>query len=494
MQVIEADSSLCGRGKSTEARRHINQSEDSFVMASPTLRLNKEHADNIEFSLCIDSNTVRGTQSVSDCLYDAVLDGAARVLCTTHASAKVLLSAAYDLVSDTKAGFHLVIDEAMEGAIKDAEITIDKAVWPVLDAMLVFTPWQNNPHVYEVSTKDDGGLVELASGKSECEVLGTSPRLKEVAQHIIDPLYLTLIPRKTYERFHCKLAECGQGLFSCVSLIRRGCFEGFKSVKCLSAFFPRTEFAMALSFQGVSFSDVTPPEQSGVHANSHRLHIHYFTEETWTRTLRERADSKGVSNNRKVLDFIRTDVGDRKLIYNTAVPDRDEAEALLSTGVLVTETHGCNDYRDYDCAAFLGSRNLSPEGGRIVEALGISREAIDMARGGLAGYQFFMRTDLRNEDSERRVDIFCCDRRMVDFMLDVFPDATVTKHDLGLQYEKLEDARKSNGGSREGSGRTSPYPPHFTDSDKRAYRRYRRSGGDLSPDVWIQQERLKVAC
>jgi hypothetical protein len=488
LKTLQIDSRLCGRGKSTDMREEINVSRDSYEVWSPTKKLNREQTEGLPDSLRVDSTTTQGKTRVADQLQDALSNALARVTCTTHVSGLARLKAVYGNAYNGEVDLHLIIDEALEDSIQEAAINVGKDAGHLFLSKLSFKPWHRNSAVFEVTPEEGGGLEDLASGSSGCDILNSSEQLRLVSQRIVNPLYVTLIPRITFERFQSKLVENGTASFGCVSLLRPELFAGYKSTRCLSAFFDKSEFAIAMSFQGVSFDDVSPATPT-TYMNSERLHIHYLTDEVWTRSLRVRKDSKGVPNMKKVVDFVGRKLGGGDFIFNANTGDRGTLEEIPGAE-LVVETHGRNDLRHMHTAAFLGSRNLSPFEGEVISQLGINREKIDRARGVLAGYQFFMRSNLRVMDSTDPVDIYCCDRRMVEFMLDVFPDAQVTKHDIGLQYENLNDARGTNGGIRKGAGRKSIYPSYFTETDKRAYKRY---AGVLGHSEWYGKNRFKEA-
>jgi hypothetical protein len=178
----------------------------------------------------------------------------------------------------------------------------------------------------------------------------------------------------------------------------------------------------------------------------------------------------------------------KTFIYNANEADRDFYNGLVN-GELVTETHGRNDLRKYTCAVYLSSRNLHGLEGSLVAQAGIPRNDIDVARGVLAGYQFFMRTALRDSKSMEPIHIYCADSRMVDFMLKTFPYAIVRKHAASLQIKNLDDGREVNGGAREGAGRRPIYPGYFTEADKKRYKRamHKLTNGvpSPSPSEWF---------
>lgn len=490
MKQLVYDDRLCGQGKTTDTHKLITESSERWYLASPSIDLNEEQGESMKGSSRIDTKTIGRETTVKESVAKEIYEEATKVICTTHASLKGLIQSVYGRSLDDPLGLHLVLDEALEGAIKETAIHVGEKAGNLLESMLTFKPWSQSPNIFEVSAKEGGDLEALAAGTSKCDILRASDELRAVAKRVVDPLYITLVPRASYENFRSTLTEKGAAHFASVSLIRPKFFALFKSSRCLSAFFTDTEFALAMQFQGVALEDESPSSPDG-YDNSERLHIHYFTDDVWTKTLRVRQDIMGVSNMDKVVGFIGRELGGGEgFIFNANVDDRKLLERIPGAE-LVVSTHGRNDLRDIKNAAFLGSMNIGPHAGRVITQLGIDREKIDKARGVLAGYQFFMRSNLRVMDSIDPVDIYCCDRRMVDFMLDVFPDAQVTKHDdIGLQYENLKDARDTNGGSRKGAGRKSVYPGYFTEADKKAYQ---RSGRTLGHSEWHGKNRFKKA-
>ena len=297
---LEIDTRLCGLGKSTDMRSEVNASSDSYELWSPTMKLNQEQTAGLPDSLRVDSTTTQGKVKVVDQLQDALSNALARVTCTTHVSGLARLKTVYGNAYNGEEDLHLIIDEALSESIQETAINVGKDAGQLFLSKLSFKPWRRNNTVYEITPKDEY-LEQLASGSSGCDILNSSDPLRLVSQRIVNPLYATLIPRTAFERFQSKLVENETASFGCVSLLRPELFSGYKSTRCLSAFFDKSEFAIAMKFQGVSFDDVSPATPS-TYMNSERLNIHYLTDEVWTRSLRVRKDSKGVPNMKKVVE------------------------------------------------------------------------------------------------------------------------------------------------------------------------------------------------
>lgn len=483
MYIQSYDDRLCGLGKSSDTRKIINSSSERYLIVSPTIALNIEQHANIEGSQRIDSESATKGKTMKDRLEEALLNDT-KVICTTHTSLKSILKHSDNKgLANSLSEVNLVIDEELTETIEPNSISVCKDSYPLLLSKIEIKPWSKNRNIYEVSAKDHAGIEEIAYGKSACDIIGSSGMLKKILRKVINPLYLTLIPKSSHDYFILQLKEKGWAQFSTISLLRADSFDRFRAVKTLSAYFPITEYALAMSFQGVKFRNATP-QTSTTYRNSKRLHIHYLTDENWTKALRDRADCEEVTNITKVANFIKNELGGKSFIFNANTDDR-EIFSNIPNSRLVKETHGRNDLRGITNAVYMSSRNLSTRDGKLFEQMGISRGDIDTSRGILAGYQFFMRTALRDPTSKESVNIYCGDKRLTDFMLQVFPNAKVTKHEINLQFEKLDDKRKENGGKRSGAGRKSTYPNYFKEADKKAYRRYKaKTTKAMSADEW----------
>lgn len=488
--TLQYDDRLCGRGKTTDLWKRVNKSKEQFLVVSPTVELNKQQAEGIENCRRIDSDTTSGTERVRKELLEAMHDGKQRNILATHRALPVLIRSMNEDAFSSLGHYHLVLDEAFSDCTNEVSYNFGHEMATLLVKDWTYieqTPkW---PDVLEVSGSLNPRLQQLAEETTGCSVLGDADQLRRMATRILDPLYRTFIHRRGYEALKGAVEDSRTAAFTLVSFLCPTAFAKFKSVTCLSAFFRETEYALVSEALGVQFSNISPPEAPTTYANSARLHIHHFTEHKWTTGRRQLLDEQGRSNIDKVQAFIKEDVGENPIIYNAHKEDRKQLEAWKS-GELVTETHGRNDLRHHTKAAFLGSRNASPQLALLLRAMKVSRHQIDSARTLLAGFQLFMRTNLREEADNQIVDIYCADMLMVNFMLRVFPDAIIQRHEIQLQDKVLEDRRQFNeGGAREGAGRKPEYPRHFSESDKRSYRRHLEgTENPMSRDDWLNDK------
>lgn len=489
--TLQYDDRLCGRGKTTDLWKRINESTDQFLVVSPTVELNKQQADGIKDCRRIDNETTSGTERVRTELLEAISDGKQRNIVATHRSLPVLIRAMREDGFKPLENYHLVLDEAFTDCTSEVSYTFGYEMAALLlNDWTYFDQSEAWPNVYEVTGSLSPRLQQLADKDTGCSILDGADSLRKMASRILDPLYRTFIHRQGFEALRGAGEDRRTATFTLVSFLCPTAFGDFKSVTCLSAFFRDTEYALVSQAMGVRFANISTPDVSATYANSERLRIHYFTDDKWTSGRRRLLDEAGRSNMDKVQAFIRKEVGNSPIIYNAHTDDRKQLENW-SAGELVTETHGRNDLRHHTKAAFLGSRNASPQLALLLKAMKIDRHQIDSARTLLAGFQLFMRSNLREEADEQIVDIYCTDKLIANFMLKVFPSAQMQHHDIGLQQQKLEDRRQFNeGGTREGAGRKPMYPGYFTESNKRGYRRYvRNMESPLSHDDWYSEKR-----
>ena len=487
--TINYDSRLCGRGKTTDLHSRINESSEQYLISSPTLELNRQQAAAINDSVQIDSSKTTKGETVGPALLEAISDPKVRNIIATHIGLSGLITAMLEEPFRTLERHHLVLDEEFTECTKELTLKVGYEVAYLLLEWMSLAPSEHGANLFDVTASPDSRLNEIAYEASDCDVLNGSKQLKQIAKHVTDPLYRTLILEAGKEALESAVENKRSASFTLVSCLCPTAFIEFKSVTCLSAFFLETEFALVSKALGVKFQDVSPPVKATSFANSHRLHIHYVTNSKWTSERRNLTDDDKSSNMDKVAEFIKGQMNSAPFIFNANQDDRKRLDGWKQSE-LVVETHGRNDLRHYTKAAFLGSRNVSPQLGSMLDALGVDRAQIDLARTLLAGFQLFMRTNLREEASTERVDIYCMDKLMVDFMLRVFPQATVDLHDIGLLDRKLDDERRHNeGGARPGSGRKSKYPHYFEKRHKRAYQRHARdTENPMTHEDWFSHK------
>lgn len=487
------DGRLCGLGKTTEQHTAINNSTDKFLVSSPTKALNKEQNDGINDSLVIDSDSIKWYCNVKHELEQSMSISQQRSIVVTHAALPRLLENAFSSAWKITSNRHLIIDESLDQfCVKEVSYNLSYEVAGLLLSLLSFEETSLSPELLEIIPSNEQRLREWSNGATGCAVLTKASPLKTIARDVLNPMYHTLISKTTKKSFIDKSANERTAQLSFVSILKPEALDNFKSVTNLSALFPMTEYAQIMLAQGVEFEDITPMHSPSDYPDSDRVHLHYYTENNWTSELRTKKDDKNKTNIDKIVAHVKSVVGDNPFIFNAHTEDRKTIERI-NDAELVTETHGRNDLRDYTKAAFLGSRNITPQLAEVVKHLGIDRIDMDMARTVLAGYQFFMRTDLRNRGSKNRVDLFCCDRRMVDFMLRMFPDAHVEIHNVNLQITKLDDLRVNNGGSRTGSGRKQQYPEEWPEAAKTARRRYMAGAeAPLSEKEWYEKSKYSA--
>lgn len=466
--TLNYDERLCGRGKTTDLWKRINESDEQFLVVSPTLQLNNQQADGIADCRRIDTETTKSDETVREALLDAIGDNQHRSIVATHRSLPALIRDMREEAFRSLGNYNLVLDEAFTDSVAEMTFTFGHEIATLLlDEWVDIRPSDLWPDVWEVADSGSDRLLELASEETGCSVLNNSKELQKFASKVLDPLYRTFIHKTGLGKLQAEKNNKRLARFTVVSFLCPTAFADFKSVTCLSAFFQDTEYALIASALGVDFLNTTPDSTCPTYANSKRLTIHYVTERKWTSEYRQLLDEDGRSNIGKLTEFIRERMGSSPFIFNAHRDDRPLLDGW-EKAELVTETHGRKDLRHHTKAAFLGSRNATPELGVLLSAMEVRRDEIDSARTLLAGYQLFMRTNLRQESSTEEVEIYCTDRNMVDFMLKVFPDAAVKFHDMVLQDKKLGDRRKFNpGGAREGAGAKAKYPGFFEERHKK---------------------------
>ncbi len=237
--------------------------------------------------------------------------------------------------------------------------------------------------------------------------------------------------------------------------------DGWHTVRIMGAFFTESLLHMIWSNMEVEFRE---DKQIKVQAQRHneaigkRVAIHYFSEKTWSKKVRDKiaTDDDQLFH---IKPIIRDLFGDEPhLVSMNNDIDGSSIETDFPNGIRIPAIcHGLNDYRHISRIAFLSALNNTP--GHFAYAdkvLGISSDLLRQARSHQVAYQSIMRTALRDADSTQEVTILVPDIALGNWLTGVFPGSKLFAHETPAECKAvLGDADKARGRPRKESILTS---------------------------------------
>ena len=210
--------------------------------------------------------------------------------------------------------------------------------------------------------------------------------------------------------------------------------DGWRTVRIMGAFFTESLLHMIWSNMEVEFRE---DKQIKVQAQRHteaiggRVSIHYFSEKTWSKKVRDKIASDD-DQLFHIKPIIRDLFGDEPhLVSMNNDVDGSSMEADFPNSIRIPAIcHGLNDYRRISRIAFLSALNNTP--GHFAYAdkvLGISSDLLRQARSHQVAYQSIMRTALRDADSTQEVTILVPDIALGNWLTGVFPGSKLYAHE-----------------------------------------------------------------
>jgi len=419
---MRVNAAIAGTGKSTNIRKKLETSKDSYLVAVPTIELNAEYERYLpEVIDRIDSNVQNLDNSIINEIMESITSSGHMGI--THTSLHSVLK------KDRPKGWfdkHLIIDETLDASIQ--HYSYDLSFLSPIVNLLDVIEHPTNQDIFILYLNDflavdcviSGGIKDDSIGKITTSILRT----------LSDPSYLHLTSKKLWNEFKEDIESFSAGRLIFTSLLHADCFNSFSSVEVLAADFYQSEMCLALELQGVKFEDRTHDKRQ-THPNSELITIHYFSDRNWSKGLRDKQDNAETTNTKKIAKFFMDKINSRDFIWNANLDDRKDLEGIFKQEAL-TAVHGVNTYSDYTAAIFMPSRNLNPEFNDLFQEVGISPEKISFARTQLAAYQFVMRLAIRKKDNEKPCDLFVMDKQTADFLKTRFPNAKVMKRSIDL--------------------------------------------------------------
>lgn len=489
-------------GKTTSTMEQINNTAGNLI-TSPSLELVQESANRVNNTHVITNNEVKQVASVIEELLLAGINPNNDPKKNPKINVSAYNGTTLDAISSMTGLFrkvaniqwNLIADEGFNNTIQGYGLQVHPIMHDTLDKLFSFVEFPDQPRALRVTSKDYDAVVKLAEGTFEDDTLSSNLTLKNICKDILDTSKHVLVSKETVTQAKARLEQNDYYKLEILSVIRADILNIFNSVTFLLAHFPLSELAIALRVQGINIEDYTVlGEAEGTYDNSERLSIKYFVPDgySWSHTLASSKD-KRTSNMDRVIANFRLAVKDldESIIWNTWTAYRDSITDNLNAlhdghkHIINTSLAGVNHLRDYTAAAWLKARNMG-DGRNVLNHFGVEPQELDFAGSVLDAYQFIMRTDLRNLKSKKPVNVIVPDKRTVNFLLTMFPDASVEFLDWGIRVPVTESTGNP-------VGRPAKYThPDGTKISNNARKAFTRSGLpiDSFPD-WLSNSKYK---
>ncbi len=227
--------------------------------------------------------------------------------------------------------------------------------------------------------------------------------------------------------------------------------DGWRTVRIMGAFFTDSLLHMIWSNMEVEFREdkqIKVQAQRHTEAIGKRVSIHYFSEKTWSKKVRDKIATDD-DQLFYIKPIIRDLFGDEPhLVSINNDVDGSSIETDFPNCIIIPAIcHGLNDYRHISRIAFLSALNNTP--GHFAYAdkvLGISSDLLRQARSNQVAYQSIMRTALRDADSTQEVTILVPDIALGNWLTGVFPGSKLFAHETAEKCKTiLGDADKARG-------------------------------------------------
>ncbi|ASV44099.1 hypothetical protein PBI_SCTP2_84 [Salicola phage SCTP-2] len=431
--TINYVSELTGSGKTeyiiNKIADEVTYGDEYFLIVTPNRTLCDEIysrffiLDNFNDE-CVMNIHQKSVENPSSELKTRLRNKTRNVLITTHASF-ILGVRSTQMLDD----WNLIMDEEMS-LYKEHEINVTKPTVDILNSTITYKEYDSN--FYRIEASNVLLWMNIANETIKDSFLHNND-YTDMVKHVMNDKFVTLVSQHNYEKFveyNDEMDDNGKRFskFYAMSFINIDFFNQFKTVTVISSFFEKTISYKLLQEFGCNMKKVSVPTYFSKHPNSDKITLHYFFEKNWSTHLRKSKVNRQKTMEELIYDKLISLIGDKPFLYNANVSFR----SMFSKGTLAISTHGINRYKGYSELVFMPSLNATSSIVSILSNFGLNRHDIDFSRNVLSAYQFVSRGAIRDLNNSKDVNIYVMDRRTVDFLKTVFPDAKVEYHETEI--------------------------------------------------------------
>ncbi|NVK20869.1 MAG: hypothetical protein HWE30_19500 [Methylocystaceae bacterium] len=208
-------------------------------------------------------------------------------------------------------------------------------------------------------------------------------------------------------------------------------FKDFRETVIMGACAMESVMYRLWSSWGVRFeehSEIMAGLQYHQHNNGNRLNVHYFSDEAWSKNLRDKTmEESDTTVMDGMLSELMVRLKDQEFLWvaNNDVEDNVFADCEGATR-LSNISHGLNSYQHIDHVAFLSALNRTPAHFKFLQAQGINAGELRDALVHQTTYQSVMRCSLRNPNANHPVNVYVTDMITAEWLGNIFPGSAVS--------------------------------------------------------------------
>lgn len=444
MSKIKYISELTGTGKTGKILDKISTDTNRYIIAVPNKVLCKEI-----FTRLTERNVLEGIQIINMDTHDKPSIFLSkkmksprniRIIITTHASYQLALNDG--LITNIKNKWSLIIDEELT-FYKNHEFNVSELSKDIIEKTVRVEEY--NDKFYEIKPVSKRLWNEIIIGECD-ETFLNHDEYVTLVKYAHSEHYTTLVPKDNFHAFMDDDADFMKRKFKkfyCISICNEKYFETFNETVILSSFFEDTISFKLLKWMGLELERIPLPYMKTTHPNSHLININYYCRSNWSNILKSKFVDDSIKKQtleQYIKEQILLDLENTKYIFSANVDFRNH----FSNGLLVTSTHGVNKYINHTNMVFMSSLNATASLVNILSNFGITRKEIDFSRNVLHAYQFISRGAVRKPNNGEDINVYVMDKRTVDFLKIIYPNANVKYHDAEsmVKISKAKEKKK----------------------------------------------------
>ena len=392
----------------------ISQTLDDLASLTPEVRFRAIHGETSD----------RVIADIVDHTKHTALDG--EILFITHAALMLLP------YFHRRQDWHVILDEVPQ-ADWCAEFSIPdthRLITDCFDVDAEAASLADNRYVRAVP-KDRFRLEQMARNKNCDQVFDIFQRFANLlisphwSAYVLDDQYTNLTNGVGERR---KLLAFGH--------LKPSLLDGFATATVMGACFQQSVLYQLWSAAGVQFRPhkaITRGLRYAQHSNGHLLTILYATEESWSKTFRDKmiADNDPITVQDRVVQRVAETFAGVEFVW---MGNKDTADDTFKGRGhrLPNSPFGLNPYQHIHHAVILSALNPPPAHFAFLDALGFDSREVKRAGYWQACYQAAMRISLRNPEDANAKTVIVMDCATAEWMSSMFPGcSTAPLGDMG---------------------------------------------------------------
>lgn len=278
---------------------------------------------------------------------------------------------------------------------------------------------------YKLIARENNGLRKFTRGDDD-----VYQPLQSFAHKMLDEHWNVYAIKSNYHDVVFGNDQEKKTKLSLFSLLKPTKFKDFRETVIMGACAMESVMYRLWSSWGVPFeehSEIMAGLQYHQHDNGNRLNVHYFSDEAWSKNLRDKTME---NSDETVMDGMLSELmarlKDEEFLWvaNNDVEDNVFANCEGATR-LSNISHGLNSFQHIDHVAFLSALNHTPAHFKFLQAQGINAGELRDALVHQTTYQSVMRCSLRRPGVNHPVSVYVTDSMTAEWLVNIFPNASM---------------------------------------------------------------------